>query len=208
MGRGADPRLRRRRGEITVDVGNSVRKALAKADLGELDSAMLHACNGADGTAKKVHPSLGSVAGIGPAIGPVSLHKRPSGRRSARPLLTTTGAFRSPSARCCAACPVRGQRPPDLPTAVADGPFYSPETGRRHGLWATRPSLASCHPKADVTAVVPRLAGPVISFQNSFIVLEQSVAAACGHSRRKHLRQVTHTSARTAICRLPPEKGR
>jgi hypothetical protein len=45
-----------------VDVGNSVRRALDEAGLGELDSAMLHACNAVDGTAKKIHPSLGSAA--------------------------------------------------------------------------------------------------------------------------------------------------
>lgn len=45
-----------------MDVGNSVRKAIDDHGNGELDAAMLHACNAVDGTAAKVHPSLGSNA--------------------------------------------------------------------------------------------------------------------------------------------------
>ena len=45
-----------------MDVGNSVRKAIDDHMKGELDAAMLHACNAVDGTAAKVHPSLGSNA--------------------------------------------------------------------------------------------------------------------------------------------------
>ena len=36
-----------------MNVGNSVRKAIDDWELGELESAMLHACNAVDGTAKK-----------------------------------------------------------------------------------------------------------------------------------------------------------
>lgn len=45
-----------------MNVGNSVRKAIADWQQGDLDSAMLHACNAIDGTAKKLYPSLGSNA--------------------------------------------------------------------------------------------------------------------------------------------------
>ncbi|HEX9031771.1 MAG TPA: acetyl-CoA hydrolase/transferase C-terminal domain-containing protein, partial [Streptosporangiaceae bacterium] len=42
-------------------------------------------------------------------------------------------------------------------------------------------ALPSWHPKANVSTVVPRLAGPVTSFQHSFIVSEQGTAAIWGH---------------------------
>jgi hypothetical protein len=45
-----------------VNVGNSVRKAIDDWEQGELESAMLHACNAVDGTAKKLYPTLGSNA--------------------------------------------------------------------------------------------------------------------------------------------------
>ena len=45
-----------------MNVGNSVRKAIDDWGQGEAESAMLHACNAVDGTAKKLHPQLGSNA--------------------------------------------------------------------------------------------------------------------------------------------------
>jgi len=45
-----------------VNVGNSVRKAIDDWEQGDLDAAMLHACNAVDGTAKKLYPTLGSNA--------------------------------------------------------------------------------------------------------------------------------------------------
>jgi hypothetical protein len=45
-----------------MNVGNSVRKAIDDWELGEIDAAMLHACNTIDGTAKKLYRSLGSNA--------------------------------------------------------------------------------------------------------------------------------------------------
>jgi hypothetical protein len=42
-----------------VEVGKSISKAIAEGISGDLDSAMLHACNAVDGTAKKVYPALG-----------------------------------------------------------------------------------------------------------------------------------------------------
>jgi hypothetical protein len=43
-----------------MNVGSSVRMAIKDWESGELDSAMLHACNAVDGTAAKVYPTLGS----------------------------------------------------------------------------------------------------------------------------------------------------
>lgn len=43
-----------------MNVGNSIRKAIDDWQNGELESAMLHACNAIDGTAKKLYPTLGS----------------------------------------------------------------------------------------------------------------------------------------------------
>ena len=45
-----------------MNVGNSVRKSIDDWGSGEHDSAMLHACNAIDGTAKKVYTALGSNA--------------------------------------------------------------------------------------------------------------------------------------------------
>ncbi len=45
-----------------MNVGNSVRKAIDDWEQGELESAMLHACNAVDGTATKLHPADGSNA--------------------------------------------------------------------------------------------------------------------------------------------------
>lgn len=43
-----------------MDVGSSVRLGVADWESGELEAAMLHACNAVDGTAGKVFPSLGN----------------------------------------------------------------------------------------------------------------------------------------------------
>jgi len=42
-----------------VEVGRSISKAIAERLGGDMDSAMLHACNAVDGTAKKIYPTLG-----------------------------------------------------------------------------------------------------------------------------------------------------
>lgn len=42
-----------------MEVGKSINKAVHDRLSGDLESAMLHACNAVDGTAKKVYPSLG-----------------------------------------------------------------------------------------------------------------------------------------------------
>lgn len=77
-------------------------------------------------------------------------------------------------------------------------------------------ALPSWHPKADVSTVVPRLTGPVTSFQHSFIVSEQGTAAIWGHDAgeqaRQILEQVAHPDARDELreagCRLGFPLGR
>jgi len=64
-------------------------------------------------------------------------------------------------------------------------------------------ALPSWHPKADVSTVVPRLAGPVTSFQHSFIVSEQGAAAIWGHDAATQadqlISQVAHPSVRDKL---------
>jgi len=80
-------------------------------------------------------------------------------------------------------------------------------------------ALPSWHPKADVSTVVPRLAGPVTSFQHSFFVSEQGTAAIWGHDAADQADQiigrVAHPSARDELrqagrdlgFRLPESQG-
>ncbi len=64
-------------------------------------------------------------------------------------------------------------------------------------------ALPSWHPKADMSTVVPRLTGPVTSFQHSFIVSEQGTAAIWGHDEATQaaqiIGQVAHPSARAEL---------
>jgi acyl-CoA hydrolase len=71
--------------------------------------------------------------------------------------------------------------------------------------------LPSWHPKADVSTVVPRLAGPVTSFQHSFIVSEQGTAAIWGHDAATQagqiIDQVAHPSVRDELGQAAGELG-
>lgn len=64
-------------------------------------------------------------------------------------------------------------------------------------------ALPSWHPKANVSTVVPRLDGPVTSFQHSFIVSDQGQAAIWGHDASAQAEQiiahVAHPSARPEL---------
>ena len=51
-------------------------------------------------------------------------------------------------------------------------------------------ALPSWHTKADVSTVVPRLTGPVTSFQHSFIVSDQGTAAIWGHDASGQAEQI------------------
>jgi acyl-CoA hydrolase len=60
-------------------------------------------------------------------------------------------------------------------------------------------ALPSWHPKADVSTVVPRLTGPVTSFQHSFIVSEQGAAAVWGHDAAAQAGQIIDQVAHPAV---------
>ncbi|WP_432971518.1 acetyl-CoA hydrolase/transferase family protein [Dactylosporangium sp. CA-233914] len=64
-------------------------------------------------------------------------------------------------------------------------------------------ALRSWHPKADVSAVVPLLSGPVTSFQHSFIVTEQGTAQIWGRDSAEQAQQIldhaAHPSARDEL---------
>lgn len=64
-------------------------------------------------------------------------------------------------------------------------------------------ALPSWHPKADVSTVVPKIEGPVTSFQHSFIVSEQGTATIWGHDAYGQAEQiidhVAHPSAREQL---------
>ena len=51
-------------------------------------------------------------------------------------------------------------------------------------------ALPSWHPKAQVSTVVPRLDGPVTSFQHSYIVSEQGTAVIWGHDASGQAEQI------------------
>ncbi len=72
-------------------------------------------------------------------------------------------------------------------------------------------ALPSWHPRADVSTVVPRLAGPVTSFQHSFLVSEQGTAAIWGHDSSSQaeqiITQVAHPSAREELRTAGRELG-
>ncbi len=64
-------------------------------------------------------------------------------------------------------------------------------------------ALPSWHPKAGVSTVVPRLGGPVASFQHSFIVSEQGTATIWGHDASGQageiISHVAHPSVREQL---------
>jgi acyl-CoA hydrolase len=72
-------------------------------------------------------------------------------------------------------------------------------------------ALPSWHPKADVSTVVSRLAGPVTSFQHSFIVSDQGAAAVWGHDAFAQaaaiIDQVAHPDARDELRAAGRELG-
>jgi acyl-CoA hydrolase len=72
-------------------------------------------------------------------------------------------------------------------------------------------ALPSWHPKADVSTVVPRLTGPVTSFQHSYFVSEQGTAAIWGHDasdQAEHIiGRVAHPSVRDGLRAAGRELG-
>ena len=47
-----------------MKIGKSIQKAIDEWESGDFESAMLHACNAVDGTARKLYPSFGNNAGF------------------------------------------------------------------------------------------------------------------------------------------------
>jgi acyl-CoA hydrolase len=72
-------------------------------------------------------------------------------------------------------------------------------------------ALPSWHPKADVSTVVPRLAGPVTSFQHSFFVSEQGTAAIWGEDSSSQaeqiISQIAHPRVRDELRQAGRELG-
>ena len=72
-------------------------------------------------------------------------------------------------------------------------------------------ALPSWHPKADTSTVVPRLTGPMTSFQHSFIVSDQGTAAIWGHDATAQaeqiIAQVAHPSVRDGLREAGRELG-
>ena len=72
-------------------------------------------------------------------------------------------------------------------------------------------ALPSWHPKGDVSTVVPRLDGPVTSFQHSYIVSEQGTAVIWGHDASGQAEQiisrVAHPSVREELRQAGQELG-
>jgi acyl-CoA hydrolase len=60
-------------------------------------------------------------------------------------------------------------------------------------------ALPSWHPKANVSTVVPRLAGPVTSFQHSFIISEQGTATIWGHDAATQAEQIIDEVAHPSV---------
>ncbi len=60
-------------------------------------------------------------------------------------------------------------------------------------------ALPSWHPKADVSTVVPRLTGPVTSFQHSCIVSEQGAAAIWGRDSNTQAEQIVNEVAHPSV---------
>lgn len=70
-------------------------------------------------------------------------------------------------------------------------------------------ALPSWHPKAEVSTVVPRLTGPVTSFQHSFIVSKQGAAAVWGHDAAAQAVQIidAHPSVRDDLRKAGRDLG-
>jgi acyl-CoA hydrolase len=69
-------------------------------------------------------------------------------------------------------------------------------------------ALPSWHPKADVSTVVPRVDGPVTSFQHSYIVSEQGAATIWGHDVTGQAEQIIEHVAHPLVRQQLREAGR
>jgi acyl-CoA hydrolase len=69
-------------------------------------------------------------------------------------------------------------------------------------------ALPSWHPKADVSTVVPRLVGPVTSFQHSYVVSEQGTARVWGHDASEQAQQIVDRVAHPDVRADLRDEGR
>ena len=69
-------------------------------------------------------------------------------------------------------------------------------------------ALPSWHPRANASTVVPRLPGPVTSFQHSFIISEQGTAAIWGNDAATQARQIIDQVAHPSVRDELREAGR
>ena len=69
-------------------------------------------------------------------------------------------------------------------------------------------ALPSWHPRAGVSTVVPRLDGPVTSFQHNFIVSEQGTAAIWGHDASGQAAQIIGSVAHPSVREELRQSGR
>ena len=60
-------------------------------------------------------------------------------------------------------------------------------------------ALPSWHPKANVSTIVPRIAGNVTSFQHSHVVTENGVANCFGHSQNDQARNLIDHAAHPSV---------
>src|SRR6202020_587989 len=69
-------------------------------------------------------------------------------------------------------------------------------------------ALPSWHPKADVSTVVPRIDGPVTSFQHSYIVSEQGAAVIWGNDAPGQAEQIINHVAHPSVRERLRAEGR
>jgi acyl-CoA hydrolase len=69
-------------------------------------------------------------------------------------------------------------------------------------------ALPSWHPKANVSTIIPRLDTNTTSFQHSFVVTEQGVAACFGHSESEQALNIIHNAAHPDAQDFLKEKAR
>jgi acyl-CoA hydrolase len=64
-------------------------------------------------------------------------------------------------------------------------------------------ALPSWHPKANVSTIIPKLTTPVTSFQHSYVVTEQGVAACFGHPTKEQalniIKHAAHPDAKAEL---------
>jgi acyl-CoA hydrolase len=72
-------------------------------------------------------------------------------------------------------------------------------------------ALSSWHPKANVSTIVPNIGSNITSFQHSYVVTEQGVAACFGHSQTDQainiIKNAAHPSVREELTAMAGQFG-